>query len=122
MKLDMVSGCSTREAIKRYQAVPVGFMGTAPLLAMADPTNILTIDEHRDDHQSSRARRGGLGRGGRHAARGRLGRMQASMKDIVEDEQEADAAADKMAEEADQDAPIIKLGHSIIAQAVAGCL
>ena len=34
------------EAIKRYQAVPVGFMEDgALLLAMADPTNILTIDD-----------------------------------------------------------------------------
>ena len=34
------------EAIRRYQAVPVGFLedGTL-LLAMADPTNVLTVDD-----------------------------------------------------------------------------
>ena len=34
------------ESCKRYQSVPIGFAdGGALLLAMADPTNVLTIDD-----------------------------------------------------------------------------
>ena len=105
------------EAIKRYQAVPVGFMEDgALLLAMADPTNILTIDDIAMI-TNRRVRAAAASAEDVTLLATRLGRMQASIEDIVEDEQEADAA-DNMAEEADQDAPIIKLVHSIIAQAV----
>jgi type IV pilus assembly protein PilB len=105
------------EAIKRYQAVPVGFMEDgALLLAMADPTNILTIDDIAMI-TNRRVRAAAASAEDVQLLATRLGRMQASIEDIVEDEQEADAA-DVMAEEADQDAPVIKLVHSIIAQAV----
>ncbi len=105
------------EAIKRYQAVPVGFMEDgALLLAMADPTNILTIDDIAMI-TNRRVRAAAASAEDLNLLATRLGRMQASIEDIVEDEHEADAA-DVLAEEADQDAPVIKLVHSIIAQAV----
>src|SRR6202140_2159676 len=105
------------EAIKRYQAVPVGFMEDgALLLAMADPTNILTIDDIAMI-TNRRVRAAAASAEDVQLLATRLGRMQASIEDIVEDEQEADAG-DVLAEEADQDAPVIKLVHSIIAQAV----
>ncbi len=105
------------EAIKRYQAVPVSFTEDgALLLAMADPTNILSIDDiamitnHRVRVAAASAEDVNL-------LASRLARLEGSIEDIVEDDeqQSLDAA---LAEEADQDAPIIKLVHSILAQAV----
>jgi type IV pilus assembly protein PilB len=105
------------EAIKRYQAVPVGFTEDgALLLAMADPTNILTIDDIAMI-TNRRVRAAAASAEDVTMLATRLGQMQASIEDIVEDEQEQ-GLAETMAEEADQDAPVIKLVHSIIAQAV----
>ena len=105
------------ETAKRYQAVPVGFTDDgALLLAMANPTNVLTIDDV------------GMmtGRRIRPAAASvedlslllqRLARMDESIEDIV-DEDEIEDAQSVLADEADNDAPIIKLVHSIVAQAI----
>jgi type IV pilus assembly protein PilB len=104
------------EAIKRYQAVPVGFMDDgALLLAMADPTNILTIDDIAMI-TNRRVRPAAASAEDVKLLATRLGQMQVSIEDLVEDEQ--DTTAETMAEEADQDAPVIKLVHSIMAQAV----
>jgi type IV pilus assembly protein PilB len=104
------------EAAKRYQAVPVGFAEDgALLLAMADPTNVLTIDDIAMM----------TGRRVRPAAASvedldllltRLASLDDSIDDIVEEETEPEP--DNLLEEADQDAPIIKLVHSIVAQAI----
>jgi type IV pilus assembly protein PilB len=104
------------EAIKRYQAVPVGFMEDgALLLAMADPTNILTIDDIAMI-TNRRVRPAAASAEDVKLLATRLGQMQVSIEDLVEDEQ--DTTAETMADEADQDAPVIKLVHSIMAQAV----
>ena len=110
------------DAAKRYRAVPVGFAedGTL-LLAMADPTNVLTIDDVAMI----------TGRRVRVAVASvedldllltRLQGMEESIEDIVDGDAEAEAEAEleagTLAEEADRDAPVIKLVHSIIAQAV----
>jgi type IV pilus assembly protein PilB len=110
------------DAAKRYRAVPVGFAGDgALLLAMADPTNVLTIDDVAMI----------TGRRVRVAVASvedldllltRLAGMAESIEDIIDGDAEAEAEAEleagALAEEADRDAPIIKLVHSIIAQAV----
>jgi type IV pilus assembly protein PilB len=104
------------EAIKRYQAVPVDFMDDgALLLAMADPTNILAIDDIAMI-TSRRVRAAAASAEDVTLLAARLGRMEDSIEDIVEDEPQA--AEQTLPEEADQDAPVIKLVHSIIAQAV----
>ena len=110
------------DAAKRYRAVPVGFAedGTL-LLAMADPTNVLTIDDVAMI----------TGRRVRVAVASvedldllltRLQGMEESIEDLVDGDAEAEAEAEleagTLAEEADRDAPIIKLVHSIIGQAV----
>ncbi|HEY7960485.1 MAG TPA: ATPase, T2SS/T4P/T4SS family [Solirubrobacteraceae bacterium] len=106
------------EAIKRYQAVPVAFMDDgALLLAMADPTNILSIDDIAMI-TNRRVRAAAASAEDVKLLATRLGRMADSIEDIAEDEHEHDSAAETLAEEADQDAPVIKLVHSIIAQAV----
>jgi type IV pilus assembly protein PilB len=110
------------DAAKRYRAVPVGFAEDgALLLAMADPTNVLTIDDVAMI----------TGRRVRVAVASvedldllltRLAGMDESIEDIVDGDAEAEAQAEleagTLAEEADRDAPVIKLVHSIIAQAV----
>jgi type IV pilus assembly protein PilB len=110
------------DAAKRYRAVPVGFTedGTL-LLAMADPTNVLTIDDVAMI----------TGRRVRVAVASvedldllvtRLAGMEESIEDLVDEDADTDAEAElepgTLAEEADRNAPVIKLVHSIIAQAV----
>ena len=88
---------------------------------MADPTNVLTIDDVAMI----------TGRRVRVAVASvedldllltRLAGMDESIEDIIDGDADADAEAEleagTLAEEADRDAPIIKLVHSIIAQAV----
>ena len=106
----------TAETAKRYRAVPVGFTDDGSLLlAMADPTNVLTVDDIAMM----------TGRRIRPAAASvedldllltRLARLDESIEDIIEDDSEPET--DNVLEEADSDAPVIKLVHSIVAQAV----
>ncbi len=108
------------EAIKRYQAVPVRFMDDgALLLAMADPTNILSIDDIAMI-TNRRVRVAAASAEDVQMLAGRLGRLEGAIEDIVEGGEEGagESISASLAEEADQDAPVIKLVHSIIAQAV----
>jgi type IV pilus assembly protein PilB len=105
------------EAIKRYQAVPVAFTDDgALLLAMADPTNILSIDDIAMI-TNRRVRVAAASAEDVNLLATRLGRLEGSIEDIVDDD-ERESLETALSEEADQDAPIIKLVHSIIAQAV----
>ena len=105
------------EAIKRYQAVPVSFTDDgALLLAMADPTNILSIDDIAMI-TNRRVRVAAASAEDVNLLATRLGRLEGAIEDIVEDD-ERESLETALSEEADQDAPIIKLVHSIIAQAV----
>jgi type IV pilus assembly protein PilB len=106
------------EAAKRYQAVPVGFTEDGGLLlAMANPTNILTIDDV-SMLTGRRIRPAAASVEDLNLLLNRLSRMDQSIEDIVDDADE-DAAERLTVDEADSDAPIIKLVHSIVAQAVA---
>jgi type IV pilus assembly protein PilB len=106
------------ETAKRYQAVPVGFAEDgALLLAMADPTNVLTIDDIAM-MTGRRVRPAAASVEDLNLLLARLARMDESIEDIVDDEVDADAETDLHLEEGEQDAPIIKLVHSIVAQAV----
>ncbi len=106
------------EAIKRYQAVPVGFTDDgALLLAMADPTNILTIDDIAMI-TSRRIRPAAASVEDVKQLATKIGQMEESIEDITGEEGPEDEAPETLADEADRDAPVIKLVHSIIAQAV----
>ncbi len=106
------------EAIKRYQAVPVGFTDDgALLLAMADPTNILTIDDIAMI-TSRRVRPAAASVEDVKQLATKIGQMEESIEDIAEEDGQEEAAPETLADEADRDAPVIKLVHSIIAQAV----
>jgi type IV pilus assembly protein PilB len=106
------------EAAKRYQAVPVGFADDgALLLAMADPTNVLTIDDIAM-MTGRRVRAAAASVEDLNLLLARLARMDESIEDIVDDAPETDGETDLQLEDGDKDAPIIKLVHSIVAQAV----
>ncbi len=109
------------EAIKRYQAVPVRFMEDgALLLAMADPTNILSIDDIAMI-TSRRVRVAATSAEDVKLLASRLGRLEGAIEEIgeaVDSDEGQEAVSTTLTEEADQDAPVIKLVHSIIAQAV----
>jgi type IV pilus assembly protein PilB len=106
------------ETAKRYQAVPVGYADDGTLLlAMADPTNVLTIDDVAM-MTGRRVRVAAASVEDLNLLLTRLARMDDSIEDIVDEEPDAEAEPDTLAEEADRDAPVIKLVHSIVAQAV----
>jgi type IV pilus assembly protein PilB len=105
------------EAIRRYQAVPVGFLedGTL-LLAMADPTNVLTVDDIAM-LTGRRVRAASASIEDLNILITRLSRVEQSVEAIVE-EDDTEAEAELVMDEADKDAPVIKLVHSIIAEAI----
>ena len=77
------------EAAKRYQAVPVGFTDDgALLLAMADPTNVLTIDDIAM-MTGRRVRAAAASVEDLNLLLTRLPRMEESIEDIVDDEPHA---------------------------------
>jgi type IV pilus assembly protein PilB len=106
------------ETAKRYQAVPVGFMDDGSvLLAMANPTNVLTIDDV-GMMTGRRIRPAAASVEDLNLLLTRLVRMDESIEDIADEEVEEDAAGSMLVDDADNDAPIIKMVHSIVAQAI----
>lgn len=104
------------EAVSRYQAVPVSFTEDGSLLlAMADPTNVLGIDDIAMI-TGQRVKVAVASAEDLNLLLTRLNRMEHSIETITEPEEEA--LEQILTEEADQDAPVIKFVHSIIAQAV----
>jgi type IV pilus assembly protein PilB len=109
---------------RRYMAVPVGHIDSKTLLvAAADPANVLAVDDIQVatglDCQIAVAARSDV-----EALLGRLGTMQSAAADaiIAEDlseefEAEVGTASDNM-QAGPEDAPVIKLVYSILAQAV----
>jgi type IV pilus assembly protein PilB len=106
------------ETARRYQAVPVGFGDDGTLLlAMANPTNVLTIDDVAM-MTGRRVRAAAASVEDLNLLLTRLAQMDESIDDIVEDEAQDEDAESLQLGEADTDAPIIKLVHSIVAQAI----
>jgi type IV pilus assembly protein PilB len=104
------------ETCKRYQAVPVGFTDDGSvLLAMANPTNVLTIDDV-GMMTGRRIRPAAASVEDLNLLLARLSQMDASIEDITEEEDDGDSSM--LVDEADSDAPVIKLVHSIVAQAI----
>jgi type IV pilus assembly protein PilB len=103
------------DVAKRYQAVPVGFLpDRSVLLAMVDPSNVLTLDEismitGRKLRPASAAAEDVA------ALLGRLNRLEEDVAEFVDDEPEVDLA---MLEGLGDEAPVIKLVYALIAQAV----
>jgi type IV pilus assembly protein PilB len=99
---------------KRYQAVPVGFMPDGDVLvATADPTNVLTVDEismitGKRVYPAVAAVEDIV------ALIGRLNRLG----DSVEIEDVEDDTGPVLPDSVDSEAPVVKLVHQIIAEAV----
>jgi type IV pilus assembly protein PilB len=104
---------------RRYQAIPVGFVDKKTLLvAMADPTNVLAIDDIQIatglDCRVAVAAEEDV-----DALLGRLNTLQSAVSEATDEE---DEAGEELAEVADmqvgaEDAPVIKLVYSILGQA-----
>ena len=108
----------TAQAAKRYGAAPIGFAEDGVLMiAMSDPSNVLALDDLKlvtgqevrpvvaspEDIQSLIAR---------------MGRLDEAVAEAVEEEPEEEISAVTEIHESAEDAPVIKLVNSIIAQAV----
>ena len=106
------------DVARRYQAIPVGFLPDATvLLAMADPTNVLTLDEI-SMIMGTKVTAAAAAREDIAALISRLGRLGdavVELETVDELESEIELA---LLEGSDEEAPVIKLVHSIIAQAV----
>jgi type IV pilus assembly protein PilB len=105
---------------RRYGAIPVGFVDKQTvLLAMADPTNVLAVDDIQIatglDCRVAVAADEDI-----EALIGRLNTLQSAVTEATDEEDEVD---DGIAEVADlqvgaEDAPVIKLVYSILGQGV----
>jgi type IV pilus assembly protein PilB len=104
------------DVAKRYQAVPVGFFGNALLLAMADPTNVITLDEMAMI-TGRKVRPVAAAPEDIAALIGRINRVEGgiALAELEEDPAEAELS---IAEAPGNDGPVIKMVQSIIAEAV----
>jgi type IV pilus assembly protein PilB len=104
---------------KRYKAVPIGFTddGTV-LLAMADPTNVLAVDDVAM-LTGRRVRPVAASSEDIEMLLTRMARMDETIEEIVGEVGEPDVQQEVIVEQNEGDAPIIKLVHSVVAQAVA---
>ena len=106
-------------AAKRYKALPIGFgEDDSLLLAMADPTNVLTIDDVAM-LTGRRVRPVAASAEDLETLLTRLARMDESIEDIGDDDGEPEPQEELLVDESERDAPVIKLVRSIVAQAVA---
>jgi type IV pilus assembly protein PilB len=101
---------------KRYQAVPVGFLEDTLLLAMADPTNVITLDEMAMI-TGRKVRPVAAAPEDIAALIGRINRVEGgvALAEVEEDPAEAEIS---IAEAPGNDGPVIKMVQSIIAEAV----
>src|SRR5436309_11500347 len=103
------------DVAKRYHAVPVGFMpDRSVLLAMVDPSNVLTLDEI-SMITGRKVRPAAAAAEDVAALLARLNRLEEDVAEFVEEEPEIDIT---LLEGLDDEAPVIKLVYALIAQAV----
>jgi len=106
-------------AARRFEAAPIGFdQSGALIVAMADPSNVLALDDLKllTGHE---IRPAVTSAEDVHALIGRMSRLEDAVAQAIEDnEAENEIAPVTDIRESAEDAPIIKLVNSIIAQAV----
>jgi type IV pilus assembly protein PilB len=118
-KVDMgAANLVNPSAAKRYEAVPVSFVDDKTLLvAMVDPANVLAVDDMKimtglDVRPAVASREDVTG------LISRLNRLEDVVQHVAEEEEEEGPAEVVDLRESADDAPVIKLVHSIVAQAV----
>ncbi|HZU60164.1 MAG TPA: ATPase, T2SS/T4P/T4SS family, partial [Solirubrobacteraceae bacterium] len=118
-KVDMAAtNLVTATAAKRYGAVPVSYIDDhTVLLAMSDPANVIAVDDialiTRMDVRPAVASAEDI-----TALIGRMNRFQDAVQEAVEENDESASPLEIVdLRESAEDAPVIKLVHSIIAQA-----
>jgi type IV pilus assembly protein PilB len=105
------------QAARRYNAVPIGFDGGVLLVAMADPSNVLALDDLKllTGHE---LRPVVASAEDVASLISRMNRLDEAIAEAVEEDQSEDIALVSDIRESADDAPVIKLVNSIIAQAV----
>jgi type IV pilus assembly protein PilB len=106
-------------AARRYKAIPVGYVDKQTLLlAMSDPANVLAVDDIQM-MTGLNCRVAVAAEDDIDALVGRLNTLESAVSEAVEEEGdlEGDAEVTELHESPD-DAPVIKLVHSVLAQAV----
>src|SRR5215213_7255490 len=119
-KVDMgAANLLSMSAARRYKALPVGYVDKDTLLlAMSDPANVLAVDDIQmltdlKCHVAVAAEED------IDALISRMNRLENAVSDAVLEEEEIEGEAEvKELHETADDAPVIKLVHSILAQAV----
>jgi type IV pilus assembly protein PilB len=106
------------QAARRYNAVPIGFDGEVLMIAMADPSNVLALDDLK--LLTKNAIKPVVASAEDIAALiGRMNRFDDAVAAAVqEEEEEEDLSLVSDIRESADDAPVIKLVNSVIAQAV----
>jgi type IV pilus assembly protein PilB len=105
------------QSARRFGAVPIGFDDGVLLVAMSDPSNVLALDDVKliTGHE---IRAVVASRDDMQALIGRLSRLDDAIADAVEEQEEEELAPVAEIRESSDDAPVIKLVKTIIAQAV----
>src|SRR5436190_11809800 len=119
-KIDMgAANLLSVPAARRYKAIPVGYVDkTTLLLAMSDPANVLAVDDIQvmtglNCHVAVAAE------DDIDALVGRLNNLESAVSEAVEEEEELEGEAEVTElHESPDDAPVIKLVYSVLAQAV----
>ncbi len=118
-KVDMAAANLLSETLaKRYKAVPVGYVNEEVLLlAMADPTNVLAVDDIQMMTGLS-CKPAIAAEEDIEAMIGRLDTLQHAVSEAIEEDAEDGEAEVTELRESAEDAPVIKLVYSILGQAV----
>jgi type IV pilus assembly protein PilB len=108
----------TGDAARRYEALPVGYVNEGTLLvAMADPANVLAIDDIQMMTGFS-CKVAVAAPEDIEAQIRRLNTLESAVSEAVEDEEDEGGLADvSELRESAEDAPVIKLVYSILGQA-----
>ena len=112
----------TVSTARRHKALPVGYVDQETLLlAMADPANVLALDDIQMATGLS-CRVAVAAEEDLDQLIGRLNTLQSAVSEAIEEDEEEEAGLDdaELTElrESAEDAPVIKLVHSILGQAV----
>ncbi len=102
---------------RRYRTIPIAFLGEGTLLvATADPANVLALDDITMATGYD-VRRAVASPEDIEALIGQLSRLGDAVEEIDEEEEQSTAEVIELRDQADE-APVVKLVHSIIADAV----